>query len=70
MAAMETTLTVAALVAGLVLVAVMSLIERRPRKDLSPRLLPTALLMFAGALVAILAAAHLLTVLGIQVPRR
>ncbi len=70
MAAMELDLTVGALVAGLALTGAMSLIERRPRKSLEPRLLPTTPFMFAGAVIAILAAVHLLTVLGIQLPRR
>jgi len=70
MAAMEMDLTLAALVAGLALMGAMSYVERRPRKGLDPRLLPTTPFMFAGAMVAILAAVHLLTVLGIQLPKR
>jgi len=70
MAAMEMTLTVGALVAGLALMGAMSVLERRPRQNLDPRLVPTTPLMFAGALVAILAAVHLLTVLGVQLPKR
>ena len=64
------TLTVGALVAGLALMGAMSVLERRPRQNLDPRLVPTTPLMFAGALVAILAAVHLLTVLGVQLPKR
>jgi len=64
------TLTVGALVAGLALMGAMSVLERRPRANLDPRLVPTTPLMFAGALVAILAAVHLLTVLGVQLPKR
>ena len=64
------TLTLGALIAGLVLMGTVSLIERRPRKSLNPPLLPTTPFMFAGALVAILAAVHLLTVLGVQLPQR
>jgi hypothetical protein len=70
MAAMEMTLTVAALVAGLALVGAMSYVEHRPRHNLDTRLLPTTPLMFAGALVAILAAVHLLGVFGIHLPQR
>jgi uncharacterized membrane protein len=70
MAAMEMSLTVAALVAGLALMGAMSLLERRPRQNLNPRLLPTTPFMFAGALVALLAAVHLLTVFGIELPKR
>ncbi len=70
MGAMEMDLTLAALIAGLALVGAMSYMERRPRKGLDPSLLPTTPFMFAGALVALLAAVHLLTVLGIQLPRR
>jgi hypothetical protein len=66
----ETAVTVAAIVIGAVLVGLMSWLERRPRTGLSPRLFPTTPLMFAGALIAILALVHLLTILGVSMPRR
>ncbi len=70
MAPMEMALTLGTLAAGLVLMGTMSFIEHRPRKDLEPRLLPTTPFMFAGAVIAILAVVHLLTVFGVQLPRR
>jgi hypothetical protein len=70
MTAMDMTLTLGALLAGLALMGAMSYVERRPRQNLDARLVPTTPLMFAGALVAILAAVHLLTVLGVQLPKR
>jgi hypothetical protein len=62
-------ITVAALALGVALVAGMALFERRPRKDLTPSLVPTTPLMFAGALIAILAAVHLLNGFGIHTGR-
>lgn len=70
MAAMEMDLTLGALAAGLALMGTMSFLEHRPRRGLNPRLLPTTPLMFAGAVIAILAAAHLLTVFGVHLPKR
>lgn len=65
---METTVTCGALVLGIGLVGLASWLERRPRDILRPRLVPTTPLMFAGALVAILAVVHLLTLLGVSQP--
>ncbi len=66
---METTVTVAALVVGLGLVGASSWLERRPRDLARPRLLPTTPVMFAGALLSLLAAVHLLTIFGIHTGR-
>jgi hypothetical protein len=67
---MEWTLTIAALAAGTGLAGSMVWLERRPRTDLSPRLVPTTPVMFAGILIAILALVHMLTLTGIELPPR
>lgn len=66
---MEVAITVAALVAGIGLVGASSWLERRPRDLAKPRLLPTTPIMFAGALIALLAAIHLLTIFGVTTGR-
>lgn len=66
---MEIWITIAALVMGLALAAAMAFLERRPRPDMIPRLVPTTPLMFAGILVAILAIVHLLNGFGIHTGR-
>jgi hypothetical protein len=50
----------------LALAAVMAWLERRPKTDLNPRMIPTTPLMFLGLLMVVLAAAHLLTIAGIN----
>jgi len=67
---METTVTCGALALGIGLMGLASWLERRPRDLLRPRLVPTTPLMFAGALGAILAVVHLLTLLGVSAPGR
>jgi hypothetical protein len=63
--AMEVYLTVAALIGGLALSLAMVWLERRPRRDLNPRLLPTTPFMFVGVLLFILAVVHTLSLLGV-----
>jgi len=70
MAAMEMDITLGALIAGLALMGAMSFLEHRPRRGLNPRLLPTTPFLFAGALIALLAGAHLLTIFGVRLPGR
>lgn len=65
----ELWITLAALVFGIALAATMAVIERRPRSDLAPRLLPTTPIMFIGALVGLLALVHLLNLWGIHTGR-
>jgi len=65
----ELWITLAALVFGVALAATMAVIERRPRSDLAPRLLPTTPIMFIGALVGLLALVHLLNLWGIHTGR-
>jgi hypothetical protein len=64
----EIEVTLAVMLAGAALAGVMVWLERRPR-DLSPRLVPTTPVMFIALLVAIVAAAHLLNLYGIQTGR-
>jgi hypothetical protein len=61
--------TFAALVVGGGLVAYTAILERRPRQTLDPRLLPTTPIMFVGALIAVLALVHLMTLLGYSTGR-
>lgn len=63
-------ITVGALFAGLGLAGGMAWLERRPRRSLDPRLVPTTLLMFVGVIIAVLALVHLLNIEGIQTGRR
>jgi hypothetical protein len=64
----EILVTIALIAAGVGLAGAMAWIERKPR-DLTPRLVPTTPVMFVGLLVAIIAAAHLLNLYGIQTGR-
>lgn len=64
----EILVTIALIAAGVGLAGAMAWIERKPR-DLSPCLVPTTPVMFVGLLVAIIAAAHLLNLYGIQTGR-
>lgn len=62
-APMNLTATLALLAFGIVLVAAMMWRERRPRKGLSPPLLPTLPFLFLGIIIALAAAIHLLSFL-------
>ena len=66
----ETLVTLAALVAGAILVTWMYVLEKRPRQALSPRLFPTTLVMLAGLVIAIGAAVHLAALAGFKIPQR
>ena len=66
----EMSLTYGGLVLGAALVAVMVWLEKRPRKSLSPRLLPTTPLMFLGAFICLIAVIHIVNSYGIQTGRR
>ena len=68
--ATELWLTIAVLLAGFGLIAAMSWLERRPRQSLEPRLIPTTPVLFAGAIIALLAAVHLLNLWGIHTGRQ
>ena len=65
----EMLLTYGGLALGLALVAIMVWIERRPRKSLEPRLVPTTPLMFLGAFICLVAVVHIVNSLGIHTGR-
>jgi hypothetical protein len=66
----ELSLTYGGLALGLALVAIMVWIERRPRKSLNPRLVPTTPLMFLGAFICLVAVVHIANTFGIHTGRR
>ncbi len=55
----EDLITLAVLIAAGALVAWMAWLEKHPRKSLTPRLLPTTLIMLVAGLVGLLALFHL-----------
>jgi hypothetical protein len=63
-------LTYGGLAFGAGLVAIMAWLERRPRKSLDPRLVPTTPLMFLGAFICLIAVIHIVNSYGIQTGRR
>ena len=67
---LEMSLTYGGLALGLGLVAIMTWIERRPRKSLDPRLVPTTPLMFLGVFICLVAVVHIVNTLGIHTGRR
>lgn len=62
-------LTLAALCASIAVGALMVWLERRPRTDLSPRLLPTTPILLGAALIGLLALVHLVNLYGIHTGR-
>ncbi|MDO8353194.1 MAG: hypothetical protein Q7T14_07000 [Aestuariivirga sp.] len=65
-----TLLTYGGLAFGVGLVAVMAWLEKRPRKTLDPKLVPTTPLMFLGAFICLIAVIHIVNSFGIQTGRR
>jgi len=63
-------LTYGALALGLTLVSVMVWLEKRPRKSLNPRMVPTTPLMFLGAFICLVAVIHIVNTFGIHTGRR
>jgi len=63
-------LTYGGLALGLTLVGIMAWLERRPRKSLNPRMVPTTPLMFLGAFICLVAVIHIVNSYGIQTGRR
>jgi hypothetical protein len=63
-------ITILAFAGGLGLAGTMAWLERNPRNDFQPRLVPTTPVMFIGLLIALLAIAHMLALLGIDLPQR
>ena len=62
----EMSLTFGGLALGLALVATMVWIEKRPRKSLDPRLVPTTPIMFVGAFICLVALVHIVNIYGIH----
>jgi len=67
---MEFVLAITGLVFGISLAASMVWLQNRPKKQLKVSLVPHTPLMFVGALIAILAVAYLISLLGIDLPAR
>jgi hypothetical protein len=66
----EIIFTLAAFAGGLGLVSWMFRLEKHPRQDLQPRLVPTTLIMLLGGLLALGAGVHLLGLAGIHLPAK
>ena len=62
-------LTLLVLVAALAAIARVIVLERRPRDDLNPRLVPTTAVLIVSAFIAILALVHLVNLAGIHTGR-
>ena len=61
----------AAFAFGLSLTGGMYVLEKKPRKSLTPRLFPTTLFLLIGLLIMLGAGVHLLTVVfGVTIPQR
>ena len=63
-------LTYGGLALGLTLVGVMAWLEKRPRKTLDPRMVPTTPLMFLGAFICLVAVIHIVNSFGIHTGKR
>ena len=63
-------LTYGGLAFGVGLVAIMAWLEKRPRKSLNPRMLPTTPLMFLGAFICLVAVIHIVNSFGIHTGKR
>jgi hypothetical protein len=61
---MSLEITIALLAAGLVISGAMIWLERRPRKDLNVPMIPTTPFLMVGVVMALMAAVHLLSLLG------
>ena len=66
----ELWLTILALAAGTAIVITMAWLERRPRRSLEPRLIPTTPILLLGAGIGLLALIHLLNLWGIHTGRQ
>ena len=62
-------ITLLVLVAALAAIARMIVLEKRPRSDLNPRLIPTTPVMIASGFVALLAFIHLVNLVGVHTGR-
>ena len=59
-------ISVAIFVGGILLMAAMYRLEKQPKGNLKPRLLPTTLVLLVGLLIALGAGFHLLAYAGIH----
>ena len=66
----EMSFTYGGLAFGIALVAIMVWLEKRPRKSLGPRMLPTTPLMFLGIFICLIAVVHIVNTFGIHTGRR
>jgi hypothetical protein len=66
----ELLITVAGFLGGLGLAGWMFWLEKHPRQDLRPRLLPTTLILLLGGLIALGAGVHLLAIAGFHLPAK
>jgi hypothetical protein len=62
-------LTFFVLAAALAAIARMIMLERRPRTDLNPRLIPTTPVLIASGFIALLALVHLINLAGLHTGR-
>ena len=62
-------ITLAIVTFGAGLAGFMVYLEKHPRKDLNPRLFPTTLFLLIGGCLTILAAIHLLNLIGLHTGR-
>ena len=54
---------------GAALAGLMVWLEKRPKQELNPRLLPTTLFLFIGGALAVFAGIHLLNLIGLHTGR-
>ena len=66
----EFLITLALFLACAAIVGVLGWLERRPRKDLTPRLIPTTPVLLVFGFVGLLALVHLLNMYGIHTGNR
>ena len=59
-------ITLVVLVAALLIIVRMVILEKRPRSDLNPRLIPTTPVMIVSGFVAMLAIIHLVNLIGLH----
>ena len=61
--------TLFVLIVALVVAARMIILEKRPRSELSPRLIPTTPVLIVSGFVALLAIIHLVNLVGVHTGR-
>jgi hypothetical protein len=65
----EMTITLSVLAVASLVVGLMVYLERRPRNNLMPRLVPTTPILLAAGFVVMLAFIHVINMLGIHTGR-